>query len=498
VKYLAFVGALLEWVLAALPSQAQIAFGPPATYVVGSQPEASALGDFDGDGDLDLAVTSDLGDKVTIFTNGGGGVSLAQVVRLGIGTGPRSIAAADLDQDGDLDLAVTLHNVAAVTVLLNSSGAFTATNVLLSVGLEPRSLIAVDLDADGDRDLVTSNRDANTVSILKNDGNATFQPAVTLPVGAAPLGLTSADFDGDGDFDLAVANGNSYNLAVLLNDGTGTFNTPTFVNLGGFHAYGIVAADLDADGDVDLAASAENDSLQKVVCIVLNDGSATFTGPVNHPAGGSGSGVVLASDVDLDGDLDLVTANQSTNDVSVFPNMGAGAFGAPQLFPVGPGPEHVIAGDLTGDGAPDLVAANSAGTTVSTRVNQTPTGSISFMTPPAIGTLAAIELSYPQDAGDFFVCGFSFSTVPGFDLPDGRHVALNPDALFTVSLTPNNGVFFNNAGWLNAWGSAPLLIAIPALTQLIGQSMFMVCVILNSGAPLGLEQVSAPFQITFQ
>jgi hypothetical protein len=486
--------------LAVIPAAAQLSFVPQVQYVAGSTPETTALGDFNGDGDLDAAVTSDAPDKITIHSNNGAGVlTLTQTIQVANGSSPHFIVAADLDGDGDLDLAVTLKNVAALTVLLNNGGTFALSGVNVATGLEPRSLVAVNIDGDADVDLVTSNRDSNTLSVVRNNGNATFQPAVTVAVGQDPRHVDAADLDGDGDQDLVVANNDSNTVSVLLNNGTGTFVVVASLPTGSFDPEGIVAVDLDGDGDQDLAVAADDDTsiAQNAVLVFKNLGGATFGGFTSYAVNALGAGFIAAADMDLDGDMDVATANQDSNSVSALANNGQGAFGAPLVMPVGAGPEHVIAGDLNGDQVPDLVATNDGGTTISVLRNLVPNGTLTLLNPAAIGTVASVQISSPNDGGDFYVCVLSFGTVPGTNLADGRHFPVNNDALLALSLTPNP-FLQNSSGVLSAAGTATMSVAVPFEPALVGLSIWSACAILNPAASLGIEQTFGPLQITFQ
>ena len=153
-------------VLAALcagrAASAQISFNGPVNYPRGVNPDATAAGDFDNDGDLDLATASDNPDKLTIFRNNGSGVfAVTGTIQTGGGTSPHTPVAGDLDGDGDIDLAVSLKNVNQVRILVNNgAGSFTLGSVF-NVGAEPRTMAIANIDGDGDLDLAVSNRSAN-------------------------------------------------------------------------------------------------------------------------------------------------------------------------------------------------------------------------------------------------------------------------------------------------------------------------------------------------
>ena len=299
-----------------------------------------------------------------------------------VGSQPRSVALGDVDGDGDLDLLTANIGNNNVSVRLNDgSGNFTApaTNPDLAVGDSPQSVALGDVDGDGDLDLLTANSGSNTVSVQLNDGSGNFTDHPTNPalaVGDSPQSVALGDVDGDGDLDLLTANANSANVSVLLNDGSGNFTPPaTNPNIPvGDSPQSVALGDVDGDGDLDLLTA---NSGSNTVSVRLNDGSGNFTDhPTNpDPAVGNGPRSVALGDVDGDGDLDLLTTNAFSDNVSVLLNDGSGHFTDhptnpnPNL-PVGSSPYSVALGDVDGDGDLDLLTANFGSDNVSMLLNQ--------------------------------------------------------------------------------------------------------------------------------
>jgi len=137
----------------------------------GDGPFSVTAGDLDGDGDRDLAITNLLGDNVTILRNlGSANFNQAGSSPETVGDGPVSIAAADFDGDTDLDLAVTNQSASTLTILRNTVSANfneAATSPEVA-GISPSSVAADDLDGDGDPDLAVANFSSDNVSILGN------------------------------------------------------------------------------------------------------------------------------------------------------------------------------------------------------------------------------------------------------------------------------------------------------------------------------------------
>ena len=248
-------------------------FSGSQTVTVGSgAPQGLALGDVDGDGDLDLAVANQIGNSVSIRLNGGdatgsntGVFSGSQdVLQLG---GSFAIALHDVDGDGDLDVLVSSLTSNIVRVLLNGGDATGSGTGLFSlgstvtVGSNPASLAVGDVDADGDLDLLTANYGNSNVSVRLNNGLGVFSGTYTVAVGPSPHGVVLGDVDADGDLDLLTANdgtGTGANtVSVRLNGGnasgssSGLFSAGQTVTVGA-RPRGLAVGDLDSDGDLDL------------------------------------------------------------------------------------------------------------------------------------------------------------------------------------------------------------------------------------------------------
>jgi FG-GAP-like repeat len=185
-----------------------------------------ALGDFNGDGKLDLAVTGvgvtgTQGDEVAILLgNGDGTFTAASNSTFATGKAPQAIAAADLNGDGKLDLAITNYEDASVTILLgNGDGTFTpASGSPITVGNSPDAIAVGDLNGDGKLDLAIANYGGNTLTILLGNGDGTFTSASgsPFPVGVGPSSIAVGDFNGSGRLGLAITNLTGNTVSILL------------------------------------------------------------------------------------------------------------------------------------------------------------------------------------------------------------------------------------------------------------------------------------------
>jgi hypothetical protein len=144
-------------------------FEDDVTYETGYRPIWLAIGDLDGDGDLDLAVTDNDSDTASILMNYGDGTFAEQVVIQVGGHEPGPIAIEDLDADDDDDLAVGIWATNSIAILLNGGNGSFELEGTYAVGDWPRAVALGDLDGGGDIDLAVSNYGEASISILRNE-----------------------------------------------------------------------------------------------------------------------------------------------------------------------------------------------------------------------------------------------------------------------------------------------------------------------------------------
>ncbi len=318
-----------------------------------------ALGDFDGDGNLDMAIVKN-SENVSILINKGNG-TFAAGQDFGIGDFPQAIAVGDLDGDGDLDLAIATY-YQSVSILLNNGDGTFGTPQLFAADGKPVTIAIGDLDGDGDLDLVTGSKWYDGFSVLKNNGDGTFAPYQNVDTPSNTVKIQLGDLDGDGDLDIVTIQGYSEFFDVLKNNGDGTFATAQRFPVGEIAA-DIVLGDLDGDGDLDIVTA---NKVSDVVSVVKNDGNGSFTRPQFFTAVYNLSSITLG-DLDGDGDLDVATTNMSSAEkrVAVLKNRGNGSFALPQKFGTGDTASVIVAGDLDGDGDLDLATSNASYRTIS-------------------------------------------------------------------------------------------------------------------------------------
>jgi len=248
----------------------------------GGYPEAIAVGDFTGNGVVDLAFASG-GSVNVLLGNGSGGFAPAPGSPFATAGYARSVATGDFNGDGRSDLAVTTSSNQVAIYLATGEGRFQeAEGLPLATGEGPDLVVAAELGSDGRTDLAILNESSGNVTVLLGNGLGGFAPAAgspfTVPVGSGvspgtsglPKSIAAGDLDGDGNTDLAVANfnGSSDNVAVLQGDGRGGFTNAVGSP---FPANGnpspLAVGDFNGDGRTDLAVV---NPYQGVVTVLLN------------------------------------------------------------------------------------------------------------------------------------------------------------------------------------------------------------------------------------
>lgn len=281
-------------------------FKPRMQYATGTQPIALVQGDFNGDGHLDLAVANEgggTGGSVSVLLGNGDGTFQTHV-EYAAGNTPNAIVTGDFNGDGNLDLAVANSGSSNVSILLGNGDGTFQTHVDYTLGSQPSWVAAGDFNGDGKLDLALAG--GSVVSVLLGNGDGTFKSAVTYP-GSSPVWVATGDFNRDGKLDLATANGAANTVSVFLGKGDGTFQ-PRVDYAIGFLANSLAVQDLNADGKLDLVTGTTGSN----VSVLLGKGDGTFQSAVNY-ASGTSNGALVVGDFNGDGRLDVV-ASTTTGD----------------------------------------------------------------------------------------------------------------------------------------------------------------------------------------
>ncbi len=235
------------------------------------RPDDVALGDFDGDGWLDGAVSA--------LTNDQGYADEKLYLLWGDGA-------------GSFELPVEYSPSSVLTKTI-------------------REIHSADFNGDGRADLVLASWGDSSVQVLLGTLDRGMYQLASVAVGTAPTGLAAADFDADQKLDLAVVNNNDFTVSILFGTGDGNLERETPISVGK-NMQPLVAVDLDQDGDADLAIGGQNE-----IFTLLNNGDGSFAEPESHAMDGT-PGRSAAADFDQNGLPDLAFSNLSRSSFSVF------------------------------------------------------------------------------------------------------------------------------------------------------------------------------------
>jgi Ca2+-binding RTX toxin-like protein len=272
---------------------------------------------------------------------------------------PYSVSVGDFNGDGFLDLATANHDSNNVSVLLGTGTGSFGSPSNFEVGASSRYVTVGDFNGDSFLDLATANPYSNDVSILLGTGTGSFASATNFEVWTPfPYSVSVGDFNGDSFLDLATGNTWSDDgISILLGTGTGSFGSPSLFGNGTFGGP-LAIGDFNGDNLLDLATG-NPDSNNVSILLGTGTGSFDFASNFTLEASYAVSGAV--GDFNGDSFLDLATANSGSNNVSILLGTGTGGFASATNFAVEYNPESIIVNDFNGDGFLDLVTENNGG-----------------------------------------------------------------------------------------------------------------------------------------
>ncbi|MCB9935969.1 MAG: VCBS repeat-containing protein [Planctomycetes bacterium] len=336
-----FVAQNVVWINDGTGNFSARPFGPSnsPTYAV-------AMADMDNDGDLDIvtgewgynAASAGYNGQNQVWFNDGSGFFTTST-GFGAADGScMSIALGDLDGDGDVDIVEGNGGVKdeANGIYLNDgSGNLTRKGFPYYSAYPSYEVVdntweirLGDADNDGDLDVFAANFGLGTAVqsyVWLNDSAANFEVASRVNIGGLSSTLTMcvADFDGDADLDVALGANTGFSSYIYWNNNT-TFTTSSLIDTGGTALWAIAAGDIDGDGDLDLGLGYEAMPSK----VMLNDGAGNFT--YNYYLGGSGAVYAMEfADADGDGDLDVGTPTRLCINGSNRPQISVTSGGAP-------------------------------------------------------------------------------------------------------------------------------------------------------------------------
>jgi hypothetical protein len=450
--------------------------------VTGTYPRGWSVGDFNGDGKLDIACTlpSDSADSgaYMVLLGNGDGTFQPGIVGPAVLHYSRWSAIGDFNGDGKLDLAIAdgqgsgdTVGTAELTILLgNGDGTFRlgghyaspqTPNGEKNIVVNPEDVVVADLNHDGKLDAIVSDYDHN-INIFMGNGDGTFQPAVGIDGLEYPRDVIVADVNGDGIPDLVTDNvgvgpgGSAFaqegsvpgSVAVLLGNGDGTFQAPIQYN-GIYYPGWTALGDFNGDGLPDLATTQVSNGHS--VNVSLNESptrSPTLVTPayatpnpllVNTVLGSTANLTVLGADAAGENTLTYtwsivsipsgatnptfsLNGNSAAKNTTVtFAQLGLYGFGVTITDPGGASTTSAVQVLVTVNQAPTVVTAAKA----------TPS--------PVTGTSTALSVFGADDGGEFDLT-YTWATTGTPPAPvtfgaNGTHDAQNTTATFTKAGT---------------------------------------------------------------
>ncbi|MCC7035433.1 MAG: CRTAC1 family protein [Acidobacteria bacterium] len=378
----AFVAAIVGLAAAQAPSRpGETAFTPVQPDLLGMPNSlANAWGDYDNDGDLDLAVSLGSG-EVRLYRNDAGAL-VSVGAELGMpqagGQEFRGLSWGDYDGDGFIDLLGGATSKDALSIVLRNEGGKRFRDVAAEIGLtipnrSARQTNWVDYDNDGDLDVYATDRAGDNRMFRNDGGRFTHVFAGVGPTDGRPtVGACWLDIDDDGDLDLFLANQAGAADAMWRNDGDSFTDVAAQLGMAGPErtkaegGVGCAVGDYDNDGDFDIFVPAYGHNLlyrRNADRTFTEVGVASGVGIENHAVGADWG------DYDNDGDLDLSVisyegaAGQQAPLNALFRNNGASGFAnvLTKDSPLNKGDHGVQFVDYDNDGAVDLTVTDGYG-----------------------------------------------------------------------------------------------------------------------------------------
>jgi hypothetical protein len=346
---------------------------------VGKGPGSIALVDVNHDGKLDILVANTESETLSVLLGDGKGHFVAAPgVPCATGKGPNDIAVGDFNGDGNLDVVIANTGTPYLTILLgDGKGGFKPSpHSPFDTASYPHvhGVAVGDFNGDGKLDVVTDSWGHNQILMLTGDGAGNLNtPGKFFNVGKRPYErLRSGDFNKDGVADVVTTDLDQNAVTILLGDGRGGFTeAPGSPFAAGEAPWAQVIDDINKDGNLDVVvipyAPNVKDPKQVGMTVLLGDGKGKFTTMRGSPfslAGCVGPDRIAAGDLNGDGLRDIVVSCAQSNSLVFFMGARAGGFQISSRSLKDVGWSGLAVADLNGDGKDDVVVSNNLSGTI--------------------------------------------------------------------------------------------------------------------------------------
>lgn len=297
-------------------------FGAQLIIASVDNPSAIHTADIDGDGDLDV-IAAYYPDVVAWYKNTDGiGTFGAEQIIATEAYFRTTVKAADIDADGDLDIISAGNDIISWNRNQDGLGNEFSTQIFIynETGYGGfKEIHMVDIDNDGDLDILSA---GTQIAWFKNDSTGNFGAKLIISTSVSSgESVYASDIDGDGDLDVVSASYGDNKIAWYQNDGLGNFGTQQIIATDAIHARAVYTADMDGDGDQDIIAASE--STHHIVWYDNTDGLGTFSYDHIISTNASQPHSVIATDVDNDGDMDVLAALAYDSKIYWYENLGS-------------------------------------------------------------------------------------------------------------------------------------------------------------------------------
>lgn len=324
--------------------------------------------DMDNDGDPDIIASALGSNSVVWFSNLGGG-NFGPLQLIFTNSDSFNVCPTDLNADGNMDIISTRNVGTQLRFHQNlGGGSFTTTQIPGAITSSAKGAVANDFDQDGDIDIIVG-ANINTY-LIENLGGMTFAPPVLL-AGVNSYELHSVDLDQDGLTDIIGSGGGSYQTSIFFNDGNLTFQHKLLSGYT-YRATSLNTSDLDCDGDLDVLTTSRDDGK---IGWHENLGNGRITCQTIVTESASQPTEIETFDIDNDGDNDIVYGSSTYDNICFIENLGAYQFGPIQVIStLTNGLAKISGSDINNDGWIDLISTSIADDKVAYYLNLGGTG----------------------------------------------------------------------------------------------------------------------------